>query len=140
MHSDETSPSQIGEFPAIILLNNAELEERTLTNITLQLIRFAQASRGSYKGPNMHEVSFASIKEMRDGMKYIAQIFKDRSVPKRKLVFINYFNRICTGVSSALNEIGTVLDGISKAPRPEKDYLVHRTRPESRLCPIMTTP
>ena len=41
------------------------------------------------------------------------------------------------GISSALKEIRTVLDGITQGPEPEEDYLVRLTRPESFRCPIM---
>ena len=85
----------------------------------------------------MHEVSFASIQKVKDGIKNIAEVFKDLSVPKSRRVVMQYCNRIRMGVSSALKEIRIVLDGITQAPKPEEDYLVQLTRPESRRCPIM---
>ena len=137
MHAGETSSSQIGEVLAINLLNNADLEKSTLTNAMLQLIGFSQARRNSSKGADMYEVSSASIQKVKDGIKDIAEVFKDRSVPKNRRVFIQYCNRIRMGVSRALKEIRTVLDGITHAPKSEEDYLVQFTRPESRRCPIV---
>ena len=43
MHSNASTSSQIGEFLAFILLNNANLEDGTLTNAKLQLISLAEA-------------------------------------------------------------------------------------------------
>ena len=136
MHADETSSSPIGEVLAITLLN-ADLEESTLNNAKLQLIGFSQTRGKSSKGADMHEVSFASIKKMNDGIKNIAEVFKDRSVSNNRRVFIQYCNRIHMGVSSDLEEIRTVLDGIAQAPKPEEYYLVQLTRPESCRCTIM---
>ena len=127
MHAGETPSSQIGEVLAITLLNNADLEERTLTNAKLQLIGFPRARRNSSKGADMHEASFASIQKVKDGIKNIAEVFKDRSVPKNRRVFIQYCNRIPMGDSSALKEIRTVLDGTTQALMPEDDYLVQLT-------------
>ena len=137
MYAGEASSSQIGKVLAINFLNNADLEESTSTNGKLQLIGFSQARINSSKGADMHEVPFASIQKVKDGIKNIAEVFKDRSVPKNRRVFIQYCNRIRMGVSSALKEIRTVLDGITQAPKPEEDYLVQLTRSESRRCPIM---
>ena len=88
MHAGETSSSQTDEVLAITLVKNADLEENTLTNAKLQLIGFAQARRSSFKGPDMHEVSFASIQKMKNGIKDISEVFKDCSVPRNRRVFI----------------------------------------------------
>ena len=88
MHAGETSSSGIGEVLAITLLNNADLEESTLTNEKLQLIGFSQALRISSKGADMHEISFPSIQKVKNGIKNITEVFKDRSVPKNRRVFI----------------------------------------------------
>ena len=85
----------------------------------------------------MHEVSFVSIQKMKDGIKDITEVFEDRSVPNNRRVFIQYCSRIRMGVSSALKEIRMVLDGITQGSKPEENYLVQLTRPESRRCPIM---
>ena len=124
MHAGETFASQIGEVPAITLLNNADLDESTLIKAKLQQIGFSQARINSSKGADMHEVSSASIQNVKDGIKNIAEVFKDRSVPKNRRIFIQYCNRIRMGVSTALKEIRTVLDWTTQAPKPEEDYLV----------------
>lgn len=85
----------------------------------------------------MHEVSFASIQNMKDGINDMAEVFKDRSVPKNRVFFIQYCNSIRIGVSCALEEIRTVFDGITRAPKPEEDYLIQLTRPESSGCLTM---
>ena len=53
-----------------------------------------------------------------------------------RCVSIQYCNSIRMDVSSALKDIRTVIDGITQDPKSEEDYLVQRTRPESRRCPI----
>ena len=53
----------------------------------------------------MHEVSFASIQKVKDGIKDIAEVFKYRSVPKNRRVFIQYCNRIRMGVGG--NDVTT---------------------------------
>ena len=137
MHAGETSSSQIGKFLAINLLNNANLEESKLRNGKLQLIGFAHARRNSSDGLGMHQISFNSIQKMEYGIKDIAEVFKYRSVPNNRHVFIPYCNRIRKGVSNALKEIRTVIDGITQTPKPEEAYLAQLTGPESRQFPIM---
>ena len=137
MHTGETSSSEIDEVLANPLLNNEDLEESTLTNAKLQLVVFAQGRTNSSKGPEMPKFSSASIQKMKDGIKDIAKVFKDLSVTKNRRVFIQYRNRIRMGDSSALNEIRTVLDGITQGPKPEEDYLVRLAQPESLRCPVM---
>jgi len=61
MHSHSSSSSQIGEVLAITLLNNANLEEGTLTNAKLQLISLAEARSRNEKNSESISISKESL-------------------------------------------------------------------------------
>ena len=65
MHSNASTSSQIGEVLAITLLNNANLEERTLTNAKLQLISLAEARAVEMSPPTTRSFSTKDLKEFK---------------------------------------------------------------------------
>ena len=71
MHSNASSSSQIGEVLAITLLNNATLEEGTLTNAKLQLISLAEArskEENTSETVDVNKSSLSTIKELSENL------------------------------------------------------------------------
>lgn len=78
MHSNASTSSQVGEVLAITLLNNANLEEGTLTNAKLQLISLAEARAENEKDRATKEVSAKALDDLE---KIIRKIKDSRIIP-----------------------------------------------------------